>query len=73
MPMAEKMVKPGTQVKIGLAFLILASFSKLYLHAPRFALSDDLSDGVTGLLYGLSIGFMLLGLWRSTDRSGSEQ
>lgn len=60
--------EPGIQLRIGLVFLILASLSKWFLHPGVAGLSDGWTDGLTGLLYGLSIGFMLLGIWRQGGR-----
>lgn len=50
----------------GLAFLVIANLAKwASTHAQ---LSESLRDGGIGLLYGISFGFLLLGLRRSTAR-----
>lgn len=67
MTVRKKLKEPGVQIRIGLGFLILASLTK-WLVQPGAALSDEWTDGVTGLLYGLAIGFMLLGIWRKSRR-----
>jgi len=51
-------------IRIGLVFLILASLSHWFLR-PASTSGRDLADATTGLLYGLSIGCMLLGIWKS--------
>jgi peptidoglycan/LPS O-acetylase OafA/YrhL len=54
-------------IRIGLALLILASGVHWLLH-PTSTSGKDLADGATGLLYGLSIGCMLLGIWKARRR-----
>jgi hypothetical protein len=61
---------PPTQIRLGLVFLILASLSNWFLK-PGARLSDQWTDGVTGFLYGAAIGFLLLGIWRSSRRGSS--
>jgi hypothetical protein len=60
--------EPGLQLLAGLVFLILASFSKWFLQSAS-GLSEDWTDGVVGLLYGVSFGLMLLGIWRNGRHS----
>ena len=61
----QKRLNPLTT--LGLVFFILASLAKLFLHrVPN--LSADVADWTTGLLYGLAIGCMLVGIWRSRRR-----
>jgi hypothetical protein len=67
MTLREKLKVPGNQIQIGLVFLILASLANWFLQ-PGDAISDQWTDGIKGLLYGLSIGFMLLGIWRNSHR-----
>jgi peptidoglycan/LPS O-acetylase OafA/YrhL len=71
MALQEKLKRPEAQIQTGLIFLGLASLSKWFLQ-PGDALSDQWTDGVTGLLYGLAIGFMLLGVWRKSRRGKSD-
>lgn len=63
MTVRDEIKKPDIQIKIGLVFLIFASLSNWYLRS-RAVPPEDWMDGVTGLFYGISIGFMLLGIWR---------
>lgn len=65
MTLKSRLKEPGIQIRIGLAALILASLAKWFLH-PGEILSEGWTDGVTGFLYGVSIGFMLLGIWRKS-------
>ena len=53
---------PNTILRFGYVFLIVASLGKWFLR-PGAGLSPDLADGVVGLLYGITIGTLLLGLW----------
>jgi hypothetical protein len=58
----------------GLIFLVLGSLSLRY--KPHTAGGRDLGDAVSGLLYGLAIGCMLLGILknrRRPDRTGPPQ
>jgi hypothetical protein len=50
-------------IRVGLVFLILASLSRWLFH-PKTTSGHDLTDAVTGLLYGLAIGCMLFGILR---------
>lgn len=70
MTLRKKLKQPGIQIQTGMVFLILASLSKWFLQ-PGAGLSDQWSDGVVGLLYGISIGFLLLGIWRKSRRRGA--
>jgi hypothetical protein len=60
--------EPRSQIRAGLVFLILASLWK-WLLTPDVVFSVDATDGITGLLYGVSIGFMLLGIWRKSRQA----
>lgn len=52
---------PQTMIRIGLLFLVLASFARMFLHpGPHF--SRGMVDGILGFLYGISIGLLILGL-----------
>ena len=51
---------PRNQVHAGLLFLVLASLWRWTVR-HNAAVSEDLADGISGLLYGMSIGLMLLG------------
>ncbi|HYQ95907.1 MAG TPA: hypothetical protein VER38_02755 [Candidatus Eisenbacteria bacterium] len=55
-------------VRVGLVFLILASLSH-WLLRPATTFGRDVADATTGLLYGLSIGCMLLGIWKARHHS----
>ena len=62
-------LRPLNQLtRIGLLLLILASGTK-YLVARQLVPVTDFTDFILGLLYGLSIGALLLGIRRdSHDR-----
>ena len=48
---------------LGLALLVQANIARLVLERHP-SMSEDLRDGLVGLLFGLAIGCLLLGLWR---------
>lgn len=50
---------PATMMRLGMLFLILGSLSHWLLH-PSAAVASSFVDFVTGLLYGISIGCLLL-------------
>ncbi len=52
---------PTTMMRVGLFFLILGALSLRFL-SSRHWLPEDLSDGITGLFYGLAIGCILVSL-----------
>jgi hypothetical protein len=66
-------MNPGTRFHrltfAGLIFLVLGSLSLRI--KPHTTTGQDVSDAVTGLLYGLAIGCMLMGIWKS--RGGSAE
>ena len=70
---------PRVLMMIGLTCLLLASLPRfIRIFAPGFTLLDapltpDQSDFTHGLLLGLSIGFMLLAVWRNTHRNHHAQ
>jgi ABC-type multidrug transport system permease subunit len=71
MTLRKKLKDPRFQLSAGLIFLGIASLAKWFLQ-PASGLPEDWTDGVVGLLYGISIGLMLLGIWRnSRDRRHS--
>ena len=56
-------------MSIGLACLAAGTLSLRYLHSCLHV-TANLADGVTGLLYGLAIGLLLVScLWRLPVRS----
>jgi len=55
---------PHTLRTIGMLFLLLASAARWFLH-PTTSVGPDLVDAGIGLLYGLSIGFLLVSLRRN--------
>jgi len=57
---------------VGLAFLVLASSWNLLVR-HQVVSPGDLSDLALGLLYGVSIGAMLLGVWRSRRHCKPQQ
>ncbi len=51
--------EPKFMFRIGAACLLLANLSRWFLH-PTADFSRGLLDGVTGMLFGLAIGLMLV-------------
>ena len=64
---------PKTMITIGMLFMVLASLSKLLLHrVPN--VSEDAADGITGFLYGITLGSLGLGVWlRSRRHDGTRK
>ncbi len=60
MSIRQQFKNPRNQVHAGLLFLVLASLWRWFARHGA-GLSEDLVDGISGLLYGMSIGLMLLG------------
>jgi peptidoglycan/LPS O-acetylase OafA/YrhL len=58
---------PRWLIRVGLLFLILASGWKWFVRPSR-GFPDTIVDGITGLLYGISIGCLLLGIARGRRR-----
>lgn len=69
MTLRTRLKEPCVLIRIGMVFLIYASLSRWFFH-PSINFSERVTDGVTGLLYGVSIGCMLLGV-RLTARRKS--
>ena len=63
MMLKSRMKDPDTMMRIGLVCLVLANLSHFFLH-PGGRLGQDLVDGVFGLLIGLTIGCLLVSIWR---------
>ena len=70
MSFRDKMKDPNVVLRLGMMFLILAGLANRFLH-PTASFSEGMTDGIKGLLYGLSIGFMLLSVWRRGRRCGT--
>jgi hypothetical protein len=56
--------QPNALRTIGLICLIFASAARWFLH-PTASVGPDFVDAAIGLLYGLSIGFLLVSLRRN--------
>lgn len=60
-----------TMMRVGMSFLILASLSRWFLH-PSVGVSENWVDGITGLLYGVSIASLLVSVRLKASR-GSDR
>lgn len=60
---------PCNTLRIGMFFLILANLSRYFLK-PGGVLTEDWTDGLTGLFYGLSIALLLLSVVRRRASRG---
>ena len=67
MILRKRLKDPNALIRIGMLFLLLASLWRWFLH-PTAHFSAGIIDGATGLLYGVSIGCLLLGLKRNGRR-----
>lgn len=54
---------------IGLMLIAVANVTRLLLERHS-SMPEGPRDGLIGLLFGLAIGCMVLGLWRSRHRGG---
>lgn len=52
---------PSTMMRVGLACLIAGAIARLYLGRVP-GMTSSLADGITGLMYGLAIGCLLVSL-----------
>ena len=62
------MKNPVFLMRTGMLFLIFALLWMRFVH-PSARFSDGIVDGMSGLLYGLSFGFLLLSVWRRGRRA----
>ncbi len=53
----------NTKMKLGLLFMVIAGTSRWFLRLSA-TLSEQMTDGITGFLYGIAISCLLLGIWR---------
>lgn len=63
----RKKVTPRAWIMIGFTALVLANLVMRFLH-PTGSFSDGMKDGVTGCLYGIAIGALLVGVSRRGER-----
>lgn len=70
MNLRKKLQDPNLLMRLGMVFLILASLANYFLH-PTSRFSEGALDGTKGLLYGLSIGFLMLSVWRRGRKSSN--
>ena len=70
MSFRDKMKDPNLVMRLGMAFLIVAMLANYFLH-PGARFSEGLTDGLKGLLYGLSIGLLLLSVRLKTRKSST--
>jgi hypothetical protein len=68
MNLGNRLHDPKTVTRIGLVTLILANLSRWFLH-PTARLAENLTDGTTGFLFGVSIACLLLGIVMNHRRS----
>ena len=66
----QRLFGTDTLTRIGLVLLILAMGSRWFVH-PSASMPAGIVDGGTGLLYGLSIGCLLIGIRRNRLRRAS--
>ena len=64
-------VPPSKMIVVGLALLALASTAQWYLRRHS-GLSEDATDFVDGLLYGVAIATLLIAIWRQ-GRAGNRR
>lgn len=68
----HRLKDPDRLMRIGWLFLILASLWKYFVHS-EVAFWGNFMDGVTGMLYGISMAGLLVGLRaKSRGRAGGQ-
>jgi hypothetical protein len=50
-------------LRLGFLLLVAASLGRFFLRPGPGGLSEGASDGLQGLLYGLTIGTFIVGMW----------
>ena len=71
MSLRQHLKDQRTMMRVGMCFLILASLSRWFLH-PSAGISEDWVDGITGLLYGISIASLLVSVRLRAGRAPSD-
>jgi hypothetical protein len=71
MTLHTKLKEPSFLIRTGMLSLVLANLSLRFFH-PSANISDRVTDGVSGLLFGIAIACMLLGVrMNARRRSGT--
>jgi uncharacterized membrane protein YadS len=52
---------------LGMVMLVIAGLTRM-LFERQWHVSENVSDPILGVLYGVAIGAMLVGIWRQTRR-----
>jgi hypothetical protein len=69
-----RLKNPRSLIAIGLVFLAVANVSR-YLLQHHSAVRESLADGLSGFLFGVAIGTLLLGIYlqgRAMRRGGTK-
>jgi hypothetical protein len=61
MSLRSRLNDHGAMIRIGISCLIIANLARRFLH-PTTGIWSSLSDGATGVLFGISIGSNLMGV-----------
>lgn len=66
MVLRKRLKDPKVMIRVGAAFLLLANLMPLFFRFVRPATDfwQGFGDGLRGALFGISFGFLLLGLKR---------
>lgn len=71
MNMRNRIQNPAVMIRIGSAFLIVALLSLRYLH-PTAHILQVLTDGASGIAFGIAIGCLLLAARVNARRRAGE-
>lgn len=71
MNLKNRLKDRSVMMSIGMACLLLGNLVHYFLH-PATRLGQSLADGTFGLLFGVSIGSLLLGVRRSGRRCSGD-
>ncbi len=67
----DRLSDPGTLIAIGMSCLVLANLAHRFLAPPSGPWGAAI-DGAVGLLFSLSCGFNMMGLWLACRRRSTE-
>jgi hypothetical protein len=63
MYLGKRIKNPDVLIRVGLVFMVLANLSSWLLRRAFLSLSENITDVVMGLLFGVTIASLLLGIW----------
>jgi len=71
MSLKDRLDNPNSLMRIGMASLVLGNMAHYFIR-PSTPFGQDLADGVFGCLLGITIGSLLLSVWRRGRQCSQE-